>query len=149
MKKFKFRYESILQMRLKREDAIKNELAQAIAEKNKYVERQLLIKETLKTYMHHIEDAIKTGKANNEMHAFYSGKKYYMNKIKDLDLRIKKANDNILAIQSKLSEAMKERKIMDKLKEKDFQTYIDEFNEAEAKVIEEIVNYKNSQKNGE
>lgn len=149
MKKFRFRYESLLQMRLKREDAIKNELAQAIAERKKYIEMQVGIKKTLQSYMEHIEQAIKTGNAQNEMHSFYAGKKYYMNKIKDLDLRIKKTNEKIVAIQSKLSEAMKERKIMDKLKEKEFQTYIDAYNEAETKIIEEIVNYKNSQKNGE
>ncbi len=44
---------------------------------------------------------------------------------------------------------MKQRKIMEKLKEKEKEAYLDALNAAESKVIEEIVNYKSSQKSGD
>lgn len=149
MKKFKFRYESVLKMRMNEEDRIKNELAKKIKERQNILDALENLSRDELEYMNHIDSVLRSGGANKEMHSFSEGKKYYKTLRDQYKTRLSQVDTEIENIKQVLVEAMKSRKVMDKLKEKAFQTYIDEYNEMDAKLIEEVVNYKNNKSNGD
>ena len=148
MKKFKFRYESILKMKHDIEDKIKNELSQLFAHKRELDEQLDLLCHKEQVYQSYIQNILITGGSSSKMHGFYEGKKYYIDHKNEITQKIKSVELSIHSTQIHLVEAMKERKIMEKLKEKAFQEFIDMYNEADAKLIEEVVNYNNSLKEG-
>jgi flagellar FliJ protein len=149
MKKFNFRYESVLKMRLDQEDRIKNELAKLISKRQDYVDSLDVLIENAETYDKHIQKVLSDGDAQNERQQFTQGKKYYRDHKNKLKAKIAAIEVEIQKTQAKLVEAMKERKVMDKLKEKAFQEFVDAVNEADAKLIEEVVNYSNNKKIGD
>lgn len=149
MKKFKFRYESVLKMRMDLEDQIKNELARLIKKRQVELDSLDLLVKKETEYLMHIEQALSKGGAQKEMHTFSEGKAYYRKRREIINHRIQKLDRSIDAKKNELVEAMRSRKIMDKLKEKAFQEFIEAVNEADAKLIEEVVNYKNNRTNGD
>ena len=149
MKKFSFRYESVLKMRLDQEDRIKNDLAKLISKRQDYVDALTALVESAESYDQHIQNVLMDGDAQNERQQFTQGKKYYRDQKNKLKVKIAAVDGDIRKTQAKLVEAMKERKVMDKLKEKAFQEFVDAVNEADAKLIEEVVNYSNNKKIGE
>jgi flagellar FliJ protein len=149
MKKFSFRYESVLKMRLDQEDRIKNDLAKLISKRQDYVDALMSLMVSAENYDQHIQKVLMDGDAQNERQQFTQGKKYYRDQKNKLNAKIAAVDNDIRKTQAKLVEAMKERKVMDKLKEKAFQEFVDAVNEADAKLIEEVVNYSNNKKIGE
>ena len=81
--------------------------------------------------------------------SFESGKQYYREKKMHLNHLISQADREIERTQQKLAEAMQARKIMEKLKEKAFRQYVDAYNKADIKLIEEIINYSGNHMNGD
>ncbi len=149
MKKFKFRYESLLKMRIEREDAVKHELAALFAEKSAREEALAALNDRAQSYDLWIQEALDSGNAAVDRHAFFDGKQFYKQKKQVLAQEIQRVDERIEATREALAEAMKERKVMEKLKEKAHRAFIEAVNAAEVKVIEEIVNYNNTKKNGE
>jgi len=149
MKKFNFRYESVLKMRLDHEERIKNELAKLITHRQALLDALEVLSENAKAYEAHIQLILANGDSKNERLQFVSGKKYYSDHKKEIKQKIILVDKEIKKTQEKLVEAMKERKVMDKLKEKAFQEFVEAINDADAKLIEEVVNYSNNKKNGE
>ncbi len=149
MKKFSFRYDSVLKMRLDQEDRIKNDLAKLISKRQEYIDALTTLVESAEAYDQHIQKVLMDGDAQNERQQFTQGKKYYRDQKNKLKDKIAAVESDIRKTQAKLVEAMKDRKVMDKLKEKAFQEFVDAVNEADAKLIEEVVNYSNNKKIGE
>lgn len=149
MKKFKFRYESVLKMRLDQEDRIKNELAKAISKRQKLIDALYDVEQASERYDIHIQEVMKSGKGTSEMQGFTDGKRYYRAHIQNLKHQITNIDHEIASIQARLVEAVKERKVMDKLKEKAFREFVEAINEADEKLIEEVVNFANNKRNGE
>lgn len=149
MKKFKFRYESVLKMRLDQEDRIKNELAKTISIRQGLIDRLNEVEQASARYDIHIQEVMQSGKGTSEMQVFSEGKQYYRVHILKLRNQIEQVDRDIALIQSRLVEAVKERKVMDKLKEKAFKEFVEAINEADEKLIEEVVNFANNKRNGE
>lgn len=149
MKKFRFRYESVLKMRLDVEERIKNELATYIAKRQSVLDAIESLQKQSSLYDVHVQDLLKNGDVSGERSRIVDGKNYYKKQKHMLTLELKKVDTKIKEVQESLVAAMKERKVMDKLKEKAFQEFVEAINEADAKVIEEVVNYSNNKKNGE
>lgn len=149
MKKFSFRYDSVLKMRLDQEDRIKNDLAKLISKRQEYIDALTTLVESAEAYDQHIQKVLMDGDAQNERQQFTQGKKYYRDQKNKLKDKIAAVESDIRKTQAKLVEAMKDRKVMDKLKEKAFQEFVDAVNEVDAKLIEEVVNYSNNKKIGE
>ncbi len=148
MKKFKFRYESVLKMRLDKEDRLKNDLAKLVQKRQLVLDKIESLKKNLQTYSSWIQEGFSSGR-RMDYHEIDQGKQYYRKHIQDLMFELRQLEVEIEEAKRILVEAMKERKVMETLKENDFKKYIEEFNKADAKVIEEIVNYKNNKKDGE
>ena len=148
MKKFRFRYESILKIKQDYEDKIKNDLSKLFTELNTLKDQLELLLIQEQNFQAFTQKSLNDGGFGNQFHGIYEGQSYYRNRKNSLLTDIADMEDKIKNVQKLLLEAMKERKIMEKLKERAFQEFIDVFNEADAKLIEEVVNYNNSLKGG-
>ncbi|MDK2867439.1 MAG: flagellar protein FliJ [Clostridiales bacterium] len=144
MKKFKFRYESILTLRLNAEDDVKNELAAKIAKRQKLMDERDTMLRRRSDYDQHIQAMVKAGCRAETLQAIKDGKDYYRRHLNRLDASIEAMDREVEETQERLVEAVKARKIMEKVKENEYTQFMDEFNRDEQKVIEEIVNYKNN-----
>lgn len=143
MKRFIFRYQNLLKMKEDLVEEIKGELS-------RHHNRLFVAQEKLnhffieqETYAKQIEIQIKQGCPASELLFIQENKAYYQFQIqtcKGVILRIEK---EIEETQMRLAEAMKEKKIYEKLREKEEAAYLEEILLAENKVIEELVNYKN------
>lgn len=60
----------------------------------------------------------------------------------DQEGQVKKASENVDIVRAKLIALVKERKVLEKLKEKEFQLYMEEESKLEQKVIDDLVTYK-------
>ncbi|GAB6109234.1 flagellar export protein FliJ [Fusibacter bizertensis] len=149
MKKFLFRYESVLKMRLDKEDQIKNEMAKIISKRQIKVDELEKLNSNAILYDQHIEKLLSEGNASSEMYLFNQGKSYYKKQRDRLIKEIANLDHQIVLTQAMLVEAMKERKIMEKLKETAMNEFIESINDADAKLIEEVVNFSNNKKNGD
>ncbi|OJV64692.1 MAG: flagellar export protein FliJ [Clostridiales bacterium 38-18] len=149
MKKFKFRYESVLKMRMDKEEEIKNNLAKLISKKQSLLDDLEELNKGSAQYDAYITDVMSTGTASGEFSKFESGKKYYKDHRNRIKHNIQRVDEQIRLTQEALVAAVKERKIMDKLKEKAFMEFVEAINVADEKLIEEVVNFANNKKNGE
>ncbi|GAU79875.1 hypothetical protein F3D3_4540 [Fusibacter sp. 3D3] len=135
-------------MRLDQEEKLKNDLARRVQKRQAILDKMERLKEDLETYSGWVQEGLINGR-RMDYREIDQGKKYYRKHIQDLKHALRQAEAEIEHAKAILIEAMKERKVMEKLKENDFQNYIEAFNIADAKVIEEIVNYKNNKKDGD
>lgn len=149
MKKFIFRYESVLKMRVDAEEGIKNQLGQLNSQMVKLQEALAENAHRARTYEQFIQSQLTEGVSGPLLKTFFTGKQYYIKQKEYIEYDIQSLEKKIIQTREALKEAVKQRKIMEKLKEKAHQAYLEAMNAAEIKVIEEIVNYNNSKLNGD
>lgn len=144
MKKFSFRYEPILKLRQEAEENLKQELAELIQQLDSIQAMYNELLQKMKRHEDSVMEMLAHGARAYELHHLSHTKQYFSERKQELEDRLLRKKQEIEKHHIKLYEAIKERKIMEKLKEKAFRQYMDEFNQAEDKVIEEIVNYNNT-----
>jgi len=135
---FKFRLEALRQYRTFQEDALQKELAQAQRERDQEIDRfQSLIDKRSRA-----EESLKQEqeKSTNGPHmALYDT---YLNRltgeIAEQRLRVSQAEALCNQKIQELLLAMQNRKTIDKLKEKDLQSYLENLNQDEQKFLNEI-----------
>jgi len=149
MRGFKFRYEKILKQREDEEEEIKTKLGKANRKLQSLLTEKAKILTSQEVFFKSIQSQLSGGVRTSNLQMFERSKQHYKSKIESLNSEIADMQIKIAQIKKELTEAVKQRKIMEKLKEKDQEAYLDALNTAERKVIEEIVNYKSSQKSGD
>lgn len=139
---FRFSMQNILDMKEKLEDQAKNEYAQANArllreqEKlEKIVARREEAREKLKLVLCETlsVNEIRTRENAVEVLKFYAMQQ---------QLVVIRCEKEVEVAREKLSEAMKERKIFEKLREKAFEEFVFEENRKEQKEVDELMSYK-------
>ena len=144
MAKFIFRFASNLRVKERIEELKKLEYGKAITqlelEKQK---KQAMIIERENT-IESFRESVSAGITPHELQNHNN----YLGVLKDRIIRqtavIKKAEEYVEEKRLELVEAMKERKIMEKLKEKDRELFIKEEQLKEQKIQDEIVSYRYS-----
>lgn len=141
MAKFKYRMQSILEIKKKLEEQAKNEFAAARAalnEEEEKLERLYKRKEayeekgrSLRENTLNIMDIIENKEALLRMDEF----------IADQQLNVKRAQDRMEEARLALQNAMQESKTQEKLREKAFEQFVNEENKRESKEIDELVSY--------
>lgn len=142
MKKFVYKMQSVLDIKEKLEEQEKSRYAAAAARLNeeeaklaKLYERRDACEEKLRESVgsglnimtiRHNEDALETLKVFVKTQMF----------------AVEKARQNVEAAMYRLREAMAERKMQEKLKEKAFEAYLAELNAEERKEIDELVSFQ-------
>lgn len=143
---FKFRLEKILGLKEKIEEAKKNEygkakkkLDDAIAKKNALIAKKNDLINEMKSFDGNIEAL----KKRNEYYKYID---YLKEVIAEMEIRIEMLRKEAEEKRHELEEAMKERKILDKYKEKEFDKYKKEELRIENGLVDELVSYKYSVK---
>lgn len=142
MSRFQFRLESVLNIREKFEDKKKQEYSDAL---NK-LQREVELKEKLVNESISLFSLLRT-----KMLDSISPREiiFYNNYANYLKVRIAEQEDNIMLAKKRaeekrqeLIEASKQKKMLEKLKEKEWINFLDEENKKEQKIIDEIVSFK-------
>lgn len=141
MKRFVFKYESILKMRSEKEDDIKNALAKRITEL-KMLENELeRIKNEERAFYLEVGHRLEEGCRLEELRRYEHNKNWLKSEIENVLFHISNKEKEILKIRKELVEATKQKKIMEKLKEQDYEEYKKEEQIAEDKLTDQIVTY--------
>jgi len=137
MKKFRYRMESILKIKLKLEDQAKLAYASALANFNREEEKLNNLKHKKLSYENE-QRLLYTGRFNIKKMKQLSEAINIMNrKIENQTAVVKAAEKRLEAARVRLNEAMIERKTQEKLKEKAWQEYMMEYDLEERKEIDE------------
>ncbi|MCI6919889.1 MAG: flagellar export protein FliJ [Lachnospiraceae bacterium] len=141
MAKFKYRMQSILEVKKKLEEQAKNEFAAARAALNEEEDKLEQLKNRKEAYEEegralredtlNIMDIIENKEALLRMDEF----------IADQQLNVERAEDRMEETRLALQNAMQESKTQEKLREKAFEQFMKEENARESKEIDELVSY--------
>ena len=141
MAKFRYRMQSILEIKKKLEEQAKNEFAAARAALNEEEDKLEQLKKRKEAYEDegralrentlNIMDIIENKEALLRMDEF----------IADQQLNVKRAQDRMEEARLALQTAMQESKTQEKLREKAFEQFVKEDNKRESKEIDELVSY--------
>ncbi len=143
MKKFKFRYEQLLNIRTRKVDDLKNTMGQLNYKLNSLEEQKSEKINMRTTYYDEVNQLLSEGCSSQQLSMLNQQKSYFKRILDTLDGEIREVKLEIMQVRDQLNEALKEQKIMEKLKEKEFERYLEAIEINEAKVTEEIVNYTN------
>ena len=141
MAKFRYRMQSILEIKKKLEEQAKNEFAAARAALNEEEDKLEQLKKRKEAYEDegralrentlNIMDIIENKEALLRMDEF----------IADQQLNVKRAQDRMEEARLALQTAMQESKTQEQLREKAFEQFVKEENKRESKEIDELVSY--------
>ena len=141
MAKFRYRMQSILEIKKKLEEQAKNEFAAARAALNEEEDKLEQLKKRKEAYEDegralrentlNIMDIIENKEALLRMDEF----------IADQQLNVKRAQDRMEEARLALQTAMQESKTQEKLREKAFGQFVKEEDKRESKEIDELVSY--------
>ncbi|MCT4564058.1 MAG: flagellar export protein FliJ [Maledivibacter sp.] len=144
MKGFKFRYESILDLIDKKESNVKNKLRESynVLHREKHKLNTLVIKDDQYTKI--IKEKTSSGCKLMTLRNIQSYRKDLNNNIVLQNNVIFNKEKEIDSIRNELLKISKEKKIMEKLKEKNLEEFKMELKKVEERSIDQLVTYKNS-----
>ena len=142
MARFRFPMQNILNMKEKLEEQAKNEYGQANA-------RLLAEEKKLEQLNNRLEDArlqlknvLREVLSMTEIHKRENAVVILKGYVKQQLLVVKRCEKEVEIAREKLTEAMKERKIFEKLREKAFDEFMKEEGRREQKEVDELMSYK-------
>ncbi|GHV43061.1 hypothetical protein FACS189490_13020 [Clostridia bacterium] len=142
MAKFIFRLQSFLSLKEKLEEQKKLEYGRAAAKFEREKQKLSALEAERDTVLREFSEKVKSKILPDEFARYNS----YINVMKDRIIaqkqEVAKAAKEAEAKRLVLVEAMRERKSIQTLKDKDFEEYKEEEKHAEARVVDEIVSYR-------
>lgn len=142
MAKFIYRMQNVLNIKYKLEEQAKQEYTEARIRFNEEEAKLQLLEQRQAEYMNQYRNLVSTRLYILEIeqckNALFIIDEYILNQ----KLILSKAKDDLDIATEKLQDSMKERKIHEKLKEKEFDKFLQELNEEEAKEIDQVVSYQ-------
>ncbi len=134
MKKFSFRLQRLLDMREAREKEVKNELMQVLALQN----RERMLQDELRGKIQVLESDYRQKMARgifsaDEAMALMRFSDVSRRAIVEAGKRIERLEPEVRRIREKLVQASREKKVVEKLKEKKYEEFVYEFNREIAK----------------
>lgn len=142
MAKFIYRMQSILNIKLKMEEQAKNSFAIARMRLDEEEEKLEAFFAKKKEYEDTYREMAQGSINILELNACKNAIEYTKNQIKRQLVEVKVAGKNLEAAQLRLNEAVKERKIQEKLRERAFEQFLVDLNDEEKKEIDELVSYR-------
>ena len=141
MAKFRYRMQSILEIKKKLEEQAKNEFAAARAALNEEEDKLEQLKKRKEAY----EDEGRALRENTlNIMDIIENKEALLRMdevLADQQLNVKRAQDRMEEVRLALQTAMQESKTQEKLREKAFEQFVKEENAKESKEIDELVSY--------
>ena len=139
---FKFRLQSYLNVKEKIEDQKKLDYGKALNKLEEEKREKVLLENEKSMNVHKFRESIKGGIKPLELQNYNNYIEYMKKKIAEQDIVIDIAQQNAEKCRVELVEAMKNRKMLETLKEKDREEYNKEQLLAEQKIVDEIVSYQ-------
>ena len=146
---FIFRLQTLLNVKIQLEDNIKNELGVAIKrleEEKKYLKEMEEQKELTEL---EFNQKASIGTKAGELFLFSSFIEKITTNIKNQKNIIKNSEDNVDNVRERLVKAIQERKVIEKLREKEYVKYMKEQLKKEQKLNDELVSYKQTKQENE
>ena len=141
MAKFVYRMQNILDIKQKLEEQEKANLGLATA---RYNEEQMKLREVIKRqadYERQLRD-LSLGTLNiNEIKSCKQSITSMKVLVRDQMIAVSKAQKQMEAVRKRLNEVMMDRKMHEKLREKEFDKFLQELNYEEGKLTDELVSY--------
>lgn len=144
MGKFIFRLQPLLNVKKQFEENLKNELGKAMQALEKEKQKLVLIENDKKRCIDEFNDHTSRGVRVEKLREYNIYISLLNDRIVIQKEAIKKAKQNADGIRDQLVEIMKEREMLEKLREKKFQHYLKEQLSEEQKVLDEIASYKHN-----
>ena len=142
MAKFNFRLQSYLGLKAKIEELKRNEFGKAVAaveaEKRKLAELEQEKADCIEEFRQKVEIVIDPVNLN-QYNLFIEILK---ERIKNQLVQLARAEEFLKIKRAELVEAMKDKKILETLKERDYEQYIIEEKKSEQKVLDDLVSYR-------
>jgi flagellar FliJ protein len=143
MAKFIFKLQSVLNLKKQNEDSKKNELGKAIQRLEAEKQKLAALEDTLENIVKEFNE--KTKKATvHELIEYNEYLSLLNSRIKVQKENVNNAALNVDKVREELIFAVKERKILDKLKEKQHEEFLTEQKKLEQKTNDEIVSYNHN-----
>ena len=144
MAKFNFRLQAVLNVKTQQENNLKNELGKAIQKLETEKQKLVVLENALNDLDTEFNE--KTKKATVKKLIEYNDYRSLLTaKIKLQKERVNCEAQNVDKVREELVKAVKERKILDKLKEKKKEEYLLEQKQLEQKTNDEIVSYNHNE----
>lgn len=149
MAKFLYRMQNILDIKLKLESQAKNEFAIANAKLREEDEKLSLLKSRQESYEEKLKQLYIANLKIREITETQQAIEIMKYQIKIQILQVKHAQKNVEAARVRLQNAMQDRKMHEKLKEKELEQFLLDEAASESKGIDELVSYRHGQKKEE
>ncbi len=141
MPKFRYRMQSILDIKIKLEEQAKNEFAQAQMELLEEEEKKQVLLRQKGEYEQEAKRLRSDVLSVRELRENKTAIEVMKDRIKRQDIEIIKARNTLEAKREALSQVMQERKMHEKLREKALEEYLEEEKAAEMKSIDELTSF--------
>ncbi|MDR3237743.1 MAG: flagellar export protein FliJ [Spirochaetia bacterium] len=139
MKKFEFQLQRLLDMREAKEMEIKNELAAVVGRQNAERVKQDELRSTIKTLGSKLREDWRAGKVDSAVALLYGRyEDQAMRAIESAEKKITALDPEVSAVRGRLVEASKEKKVVEKLKERKLEEYNLDFSRQMAKENDDI-----------
>lgn len=142
MARFRFPMENILNMKEKLEEQAKNEYGQANARLLREQEKLDRLTERLEDAKQKLRDVLHEVLSVKEIRRKEDAVEIIKTYVMQQFLVVKRCEKEVEVAREKLTEAMKERKIFEKLREKAFEEFMKEEGHKEQKEVDELMSYK-------
>lgn len=146
MASFKFKLQSLLNIKTQMEDTLKNQLAKAV----RYLEEEKSalknLKEEQKKCMSDISSESSNGVTVERLRNYNSYISFLKEKILNQTKRVKSAQEIVDNYRDELIQASKEKKVLETLKDKQYSEYLKEQEKIEQKRVDELISYKETTK---
>ncbi len=149
MAKFRYRMQSILDIKLKLETQAKQDFAAAKAELDLEIEKLEVLKQRKNDYVSIAQNLLSGDLVVQDILDNKSAILKMDDYISEQKINIKKAEERLEKVREKLQQVMQERKMHEKLKEKAMADFLDEEKHSEGKEVDELTSYTYGQRQKE
>lgn len=146
MARFRYSLQNILNIKEKMETQAKQEFGMAMTALNVETDHLERLKVRRREYEERSEGLLK---GRLDLRAIEENKEALLKMdsiVATQENRVQKAKENMEAARERMADAMKERKMHETLREKAFESFLQEENHAESKSIDELTSYTYGQK---
>lgn len=141
---YKFRLQKLLDYKKNLEEEKKNELGKAFKRLEEEKNRLFALKQSLNEMNGTFQEKTSQGLAVNKLKILANYIDYYKRGIKEQRTKIKMAEEYLSICREELIKATQEKKMIEKLKETDYNKYLYNEQKKEEKLVDELVSFKES-----
>lgn len=141
LKKFVYNLQTLLNLKIQYEESAKNELGVAMQKLENEKQILVMMQQEKENLIEEIKIITKQGALVSKIKEYSLYLKTLKNNLEKQLNTIKFCTENVDITREKMIKVIKEREILDKLREKKFASYTKELHNSEQKAVDELVGY--------